>query len=144
MSDKARAVTLRATVVRRSDGEPVSFVDAQDPADLLRYETDEFTLVAGQRDPNDYKVNPASGRWNKRKKPREIPEQALRNQVRRRRDHLIDSSAWATGPESPLSEACQAEWRRYRRELHAITKGVTDFAAVRFPEPPAIEYAEEP
>lgn len=134
---------IKATVARRSDGEIRTVVNAQDPADLQRYEDDEHFIVEGEYDRAEYVINPATRRPNKRKKPLEVRQDVLRNQVRRRRDHLLDSSVWTTGPESPLTEACQAEWRAYRRALHALTKDVEDFSTVEFPPVPAMEFVTE-
>lgn len=62
--------------------------------------------------------------------------------VRLKRNALLAASAWTTSPASPLSARNQAAWLAYQKQLHRVTKNLTDAAAVVWPAAPEIEYAD--
>lgn len=140
----AMSSNTKATVYERATGRIVAQVEAQDPADLWVYETDETTTAPGHFSESDHFINPATGRANKHKSDATRPKADLGriwSEVKGQRNRLIADSAWATDPDSPLSDASRAEWAAYRAALHAVTKDIEDPRAVVFPEAPGIEFA---
>jgi hypothetical protein len=131
---------IKATVIRRSDGEPVAHVNAQDPADLQRYETDEFTLFDGIVDPETHIVNMTTMRKNKRIGKRPVPIEAVKNMAKRRRDTLLKESEWTVLRDSPLTEANQLNWLEYRHNLHLLFAEDPDPLAVVWPEQPPMSF----
>lgn len=128
---------IKATVIRRSDGEPVAHVESQEPADLQRYETDEFTLLEGHIDPETHVVNMATMRRNKRSGRRPIPLPVLLNAARRKRDMLLKETEWTILRDSPLTEPNQLEWLDYRNQLHLLLAESPDPLAIIWPTQPA-------
>lgn len=62
-------------------------------------------------------------------------------ELRQRRNELLDNYRWTIMPDSPLSPACQEEWRVWLQALHSVLLDVTDTSAVAWPEMPGYEYA---
>lgn len=56
--------------------------------------------------------------------------------IRRIRNQLLSASDWTQLPDAPLTEASRAAWGTYRQALRDVTDGVTDPAAIIWPERP--------
>jgi hypothetical protein len=62
------------------------------------------------------------------------------NELKQKRNELLDSYRWTIMPDSPLSESCQAQWMAWLESLHSLLVGVTDFSSVTWPDMPPLEY----
>lgn len=56
------------------------------------------------------------------------------------RNQLLNKYAWTVSPASPLSEACQAAFLEYLKELNALTVTYDRPSKVIWPEVPVLEY----
>ena len=65
------------------------------------------------------------------------------NELRQRRNSLLDSYRWTVMPDSPLTDACQQAWMVWLKELHTLLVGVTDTGTVVWPEQPELVYRTE-
>lgn len=65
------------------------------------------------------------------------------NELRQKRNNLLDSYRWTVMPDSPLTDACQQAWMGWLKELHALLVDVTDTNAVVWPDQPELEYKTE-
>lgn len=59
------------------------------------------------------------------------------DQIRYRRDIMLQKCDWTLGIDTPLSEEEQLAWRKYRQKLRDITKVFTDPNKVVWPMKPA-------
>lgn len=60
--------------------------------------------------------------------------------IRIKRNALRNDSSWSIADDTPLSDACRADWLIYLKKLQSITDDFTDPDAVIWPEKPGIEY----
>lgn len=58
------------------------------------------------------------------------------NDIRSIRNQLLAACDWTQLPDAPLSRAEKARWKAYRQALRDVTDGVTDPAAIIWPERP--------
>lgn len=66
------------------------------------------------------------------------------NDVRARRDQLLNRCMWTVLPGSPLSTACKSAWAEYRAALNRVSIDFACPSAVIWPEPPSLEFASNP
>lgn len=59
--------------------------------------------------------------------------------IRYRRDIMLQKCDWTVGVDSPLPEADQLAWRKYRQKLRDITKAFSDPTKVVWPLKPVSE-----
>lgn len=65
----------------------------------------------------------------------------LGEQARAERNRLLDTWRWTLLPDSPLSDPCKLQFRRYLAKLHRITVDHQWPSQVIWPALPALEYA---
>lgn len=70
-----------------------------------------------------------------------VPIEELWEDVRARRNQLLDKHSWSIREDSPLSLACKAEFLIYLRLLHRITLDYEEPALVQWPAVPELVYA---
>lgn len=62
------------------------------------------------------------------------------NELRQRRNEMLDSYRWTIMPDSPLTEGCKDQWLQWMTSLHGLLVDVTDTSAVVWPPMPQLEY----
>lgn len=73
-------------------------------------------------------VEPARDDWH--------PECELANDVRAKRNALLNDSAWSVLPDAPLSEERKAAWLKYRYDLNHLS--------VKFAKPSEVIWPQKP
>lgn len=62
------------------------------------------------------------------------------NEVKAKRNALLDNYAWTVLPQSPLTNASKAKWLVYLKQLHKVTKDLKNAEDVTWPTQPKLEY----
>lgn len=70
----------------------------------------------------------------------ELRRETLLLRLREQRNTLLDTYRWTVTPDSPLTEACKAEWSAYLQTLHRLTVDFPDGENVVWPELPSFSY----
>jgi hypothetical protein len=129
---------LRATLYERQTGKLRAHITGTVVEQLEAHVNDEFCYVLGEHDLSSKRMDLDSGQIV----DGVVEDKLTWNDIRQRRDMLLDRSQWAVLDDSPLSAECQQAWSGYRSTLHRVTLDFAEPSAVIWPPKPELEFRD--
>lgn len=127
---KYAVINGKGRILRTSEEEPKSIPEGRSIAEI----TDEQALLLESSNSPLFLIN-GNLISLKAKLWAENPE-AVKDNVRRQRNHLLASSDWTQLMDSPLDEFERNAWAAYRQELRDLTDNIDVNGEVDFPVAP--------